>query len=90
MMHAYCRSRYINDYIYSNYRPPITPYNLFIHEISGAVKQEFPNATFSELPKIYSKKWNNLSAEEKQVCNLCSVHRNVINWNVKDCLYLFI
>ena len=52
---------------YSIYRPPITPYNLFIHEISSAVKQEFPSATFSELPKIYSKKWSNLTAEEKQV-----------------------
>jgi len=48
-------------------RPPITPYNLFIHEISGAVKQEFPDATFSELPKIYSKKWSSLTLEEKQV-----------------------
>jgi len=53
--------------VYCYYRPFITPYNLFIHEISGTVKEEFPNATFSELPKIYSKKWNNLSVEEKKV-----------------------
>jgi len=48
-------------------RPFITPYNLFIHEISGVVNEEYPNATFSELPKIYSKKWNGLSVEEKKV-----------------------
>ncbi|KAF8075899.1 high mobility group box domain-containing protein [Lyophyllum atratum] len=54
---------------------PASSYIMFQNEIRKDLKEKNPNITNSDLLLLISKKWAEMSEEDKAVCRVASCHR---------------